>query len=200
MIKYLTAFVLSVIVMSFLACGDDIAVTPKPRMFPRVFYPTKSMATYNSETCPFTFNYLGYNKILKDTFIFEGKPMSDCWFDVHSKDLNASLHCSYYGTNGSKSISTHIDDAFRIAGNHNTKANYRKEDVISNKYGVKGLLFSIEGPVASPIQFYLTDNDKHFFRASLYFNSKVNPDSTAAVLEYIKPDIDSLISSFRWKN
>ena len=60
-------------------------------------------------------------------------------------------------------------------------------------------MFDIDGPVASPTQFYLTDEDKHFFRASLYFNSKVNPDSTAQVLEFLKPEIDTLLSSFKWK-
>lgn len=186
-------------ILALFSCGGKSVLTPKPRMFPRVFYPTKSLVSYENKACPFIFKYGGYNKILKDTFVFEGKPMSDCWFDIHSKDLNASLHCSYYRSDGKKTISTHIDDAFKIAGNHNTKANYRKEDIIANKYGVKGLMFNIEGPVASPIQFYLTDNDKHFFRASLYFNSKVNPDSTAAILDFIRPDIDSLIASFRWK-
>ena len=82
---------------------------------------------------------------------------------------------------------------------HNIKANYRKETIIDNGHGVKGILFEIEGPVASPLQFYLTDEKDHFFRASLYFNSKVNPDSTAPVLKYLRSDIDTLIASFKWK-
>jgi gliding motility-associated lipoprotein GldD len=113
--------------------------------------------------------------------------------------LNASLYCSYYRITKDKSISALINDAFNIAGKHNIKANYRRETIIENKNGVKGILFDIEGPVASPVQFYLTDDKNHFFRASLYFNSKVNPDSTAPVLSFIKTDIDTLISTFRWK-
>jgi gliding motility-associated lipoprotein GldD len=182
-----------------IGCREEIVTTPKPRMYPRVFYPEKSVATYTTADCPFTFDYAGYNNILRDTFIFDGKPSSDCWFDLHTKSLNASLHCSYYEAKSPKDISSHIDDAFQITGNHNIKANYRKEDAIQNKYGVTGLMFSLEGPVASPLQFYLTDNKNHFFRASLYFNAKVNPDSTAAILAFMKPDIELMISSFKWK-
>lgn len=187
-------------VLCFTSCGDESIKTPKPRMYPRIMYPIETgNSSYSTSDCPFTFTYPSYCTILKDSFVFEGKPASNCWFDINAKDLNLSLHCSYYPLSGAKSLTKHIEDAFKIAGNHNSKANYRKEDPIVNQYGVKGLIFNIEGPVASPVQFYLTDDKKHFFRASLYYNSKVNPDSTAAVYNFIKPEIDSLIATFKWK-
>jgi gliding motility-associated lipoprotein GldD len=193
-------FSVLLVVFVFTSCSDDALKTPKPRMYPRIMYPAKSSSiSYTASDCPFTFNYPGYCTIQKDSFVFEGKPTSNCWFDINSKDLNLSLHCSYYPLDGPKSLSKHIEDAFKIAGNHNSRANYRKEDRIENKNGVKGLIFNIEGPVASPVQFYLTDDKRHFFRASLYYNSKVNPDSTAAVYTFIKPELDSLIATFRWK-
>ena len=154
---------------------------------------------FDTTLCSFGFRYADFNKIVKDSFKFEGKPADPCWFDLRSKDLNTSLHCSYYNINDKKDLSSLIDDAFNLAGKHNVKANYRKETIIENKYGVKGILFDIEGPVASPTQFYLTDEKNHFFRASLYFNSKVNPDSTAPILTFVKQDIDTLIATFRWK-
>ena len=186
-------------ILIFVSCNGDGIKTPKPRMYPRVFFPERSYTKYDTSHCPFVFKYASYNKILRDSFIFEGKPVSDCWFDINSHDLNASIHCSYYEVNSQKTLSKLIEEAFKIASNHNTKANFRKEDVILNSYGVKGLMFHIDGPVASPIQFYLTDEKHHFFRASLYFNSRVNPDSTAIVLDFIKPDIDSIIANFQWK-
>jgi gliding motility-associated lipoprotein GldD len=183
----------------FIACSNNDNMVARPRMYPRVFYPKVQNTSYISSQCPFTFNYPDYCSVQKDSFIFEGKPVSDCWFDLHSKDLNMSLHCSYYPINGEKSLSKHIEDAFKIAENHNAKANYRNETKLENKHGAGGLMFNIEGPVASPLQFFLTDEKKHFFRASLYFNAKVNPDSTMAILNFVKPSIDSLISTFKWK-
>jgi len=181
------------------SCSEQAVKSPKPRMYPRVIYPEKNYVNFDTTLCSFGFKYPKYNTIQQDNFKFEGKPTDPCWFDLSSKDLNTSLHCSYYNINNKKDISSLIDDAFNLAGKHNVKANYRKETIIENKYGVKGILFDIEGPVASPIQFYLTDEKTHFFRASLYFNSKVNPDSTAPVLTFVKQDIDTLIATFRWK-
>jgi gliding motility-associated lipoprotein GldD len=187
------------IAIFIISCENNVAKTPKPRMFPRVIYPEKTYSSFDTSICNFTFRIPNYSKIVKDSFIFEGAPTHPCWFDIEIKDLNATLHCSYYEITEKKNLSELINDAFNIAGKHNIKANYRKETVINNTSGVKGILFDIEGPVASPVQFYLTDEKMHFFRASLYFNSKVNPDSTAPVLQFLKADVDSLISTFNWK-
>jgi gliding motility-associated lipoprotein GldD len=119
--------------------------------------------------------------------------------DLNLTSLNASIHCSYYEISGTRSLTSLVNDAFNLAGKHNIKANYRKESVIDNGSGVKGILFEIDGPVASPLQFYITDEKKHFFRASLYFNATVNPDSTAPVLQFLRPDLDTLISTFSWR-
>ncbi len=186
-------------IVSLFACSENSIKTPKPRMYPRVIYPAKNYVQFDTSHCGFSFKYPNYNTIEQDSFKFEGKPANPCWFDLQSKDLNTSLHCSYYKIDNKKDLSSLIDDAFNLAGKHNVKANYRKEIIIENKYGVKGILFDIEGPVASPTQFYLTDEKNHFFRASLYFNSKVNPDSTAPILTFVKQDIDTLIASFQWK-
>jgi gliding motility-associated lipoprotein GldD len=194
-ILYFLIFVLLV----FIGCAEENMQTPKPRMYPKVIYPEKTYQDFDSTFCNFKFKFPNYSEIVQDSFVFEGKPSGACWFDIKNKDLNTSLHCSYYHISKDKDLSTLINDAFNIAGKHNIKANYRKETTIVNKYGVKGILFDIEGPVASPTQFYLTDEKNHFFRASLYFNSKVNADSTAPILKFVKQDIDTLIASFSWK-
>jgi len=187
-----------IIVLVAMSCGEESLKTPKLRMYPRVNYPQKTYTDFDSSMCNFSFRIPNYVTVVQDSFIFDGKPSHPCWFDLQFKGLNASLHCSYHKLTAQKDLSSYVNDAFTIAGKHNIKANYRKETVIANKNGVKGILFEIEGPVASPLQFYLTDEKHHFFRSSLYFNSKVNPDSTAPVLQFVRTDIDSLISTFRW--
>ena len=61
-----------------------------------------------------------------------------------------------------------------------------------------GILFKIEGNVATETQFFLTDSSKNFIRGSLYFNNKVNPDSMAIIQKFIDQDIENLISTFEW--
>jgi gliding motility-associated lipoprotein GldD len=193
-------FLSLVLIHALFSCSEEAMKMPKPRMFPKVDYPVASgNLKFDTTFCNFTFQYPEYAKVVQDSFFYEGKPIHPCWFDINIPALNASLHCSYYKVTKEKDLSSLINDAFNIAGKHNIKANFRKESVIENASGAKGILFDIEGPVASPLQFYLTDEKNHFFRASLYFNSKVNPDSTAPVLKFIRPEIESMIASFEWK-
>ena len=193
-LRIITLFCLQVVLFS---CGDDI-VTPKTRMYPKVELPAKKYLTYQRDGCPFTFDYPAYGLIKKDSSFFKKNVISDCWFDIRIDTLNTSIHCNYVEISDKNSIDKLINDAFTIAGKHNIKANARKESMIENDYGVNGLFFDIDGPVAMPVQFYVTDNKKHFFRGYLYFNAKVNPDSTAPVLAFMRQDLEKLLETFQW--
>lgn len=186
-------------ILSLVACDEELAA-PKKRMYPRIDFPVKSYTSYQNEDCPFTFDYPAYAEIKKDSLFFQDKVVSNCWFDIRIDSLNTSIHCNYVEISGENTIDKLVNDAFTIAGKHNIKANARKESQILNDYGVSGLFFDIDGPVAMPVQFYVTDTVKHFFRGSLYFNAKVNPDSTAPVLKFIKADIEKMLESFQWKD
>ncbi len=183
-----------------LSCEEEGVKVPRPRMYPKVDYPDKAYKDFDNKDCSFSFRQPVYSVVVQDSFQFEGRPASDCWFDIQTKNLNASLHCSYYPLSEKHNLSSLINDAFALAGKHNIKANYRRENKIETENGVKGILFEMEGPVASPVQFYLTDEKKHFFRGSLYFNARVDSDSTRPVLQFIMADIDTMITSFKWRN
>ena len=58
---------------------------------------------------------------------------------------------------------------------------------------------NIEGDVATPFQFYLTDSTTHFLRGSLYVKSKINQDSLAPVYEFLKRDAMHMINTFQWQ-
>lgn len=181
------------------ACGGDKVYTPKPRMYPRVMYPEKTYEVKEMDYCDFSFRVPSYMKVIQDQYFYDDKVIDPCWFDLKVRELNATLHCSYYPVTSQKALDTLINDAFKVTNKHNIKANYIEEALVYNpKDRVYGLVFDVDGPVASPVQFYLTDSTHHFFRASLYFDSKVNPDSTAPVLKFLHQDIDTLISTWRW--
>ena len=89
-------------------------------------------------------------------------------------------------------------DAFELADWHNKRANYIDEMIIQKGNSVSGFAFLIEGPAASPFQFYLTDSTEHFLRGSLYFNTEARPDSLAPVYEFIEEDLVHMIETFEW--
>lgn len=180
------------------ACQGDEAITPKPRMYPKINFPAQEYTVFQSAGCPMQFDIPVHARMVKDSGFFEKSMLGECWFDLLLDTLNASLHCSYLPIRKKDELGNLINDAFDLAGKHNIKANARRESVISNANGVGGLFFEIDGPVATPIQFFLTDSTKHFFRASLYFNAKVNPDSTAPVLQFVRKDIEKMLETFAW--
>ncbi|MEE9439933.1 MAG: hypothetical protein V3V14_13080 [Saprospiraceae bacterium] len=167
-------------------------------MYPRVMFPVKDYNTFDSEICHFKFKKPTYAVEKTNMKFFNEKPTNSCWFDLYIKELNCSIHFSYSPIDNKNTIDNLITDAFVLVAKHNVKAEYRNEKVIKNKNGVNGLLFEIEGPVASPINFYMTDSINHFVRASVYFNSTVNPDSIAPVLDFISTDVEEILRTFKF--
>lgn len=182
------------------SCGNDISVTPKPRTYPKVEYPAQTYQVYEKENCDFTFAYPSYGKIV-NSLDANNEPTADsgCWFDIAFPNFKGRLHCSYYQVDAQKSFEELKKDAFEMADYHNKRANYIDELAI-NRQGdnIEGFVFAIEGPAATPFQFYLTDRDNHFFRASLYFDTKVRPDSIAPIYEFVREDLMKIIETFEW--
>lgn len=181
------------------ACRKDISL-PRPHAYPRILFPAGSFILVDQNYCPLRFEFPSYGQVVQDTLFLNEKPSHPCWFTIQVPALNASLHCSY-GPIGSKSDYDHyLEDEYKLLAKHNIKADFRDEIVLNNPHGVHGMAFEIEGPVASPYQFYFTDSTRHFFRASLYFNAQVNADSTKPALEFLIRDIRHMQETFEWKN
>lgn len=186
--------------LSFLlSCQETKIGIPKPRMYPKVEYPNRNVVNFDESYCNISFSYPDYFQVKQDEYFFEEKPLNPCWFDLNSKKLNSQVHCSYLEIKDRAHFDKLVGDSFRMAAKHNQKADYRREQVIDNPdANVYGLVFEMDGPVASPLQFFVTDSVQHFFRGSLYFNSKVNPDSIAPVYQFVKRDVLGLIETFQW--
>lgn len=195
-IKYLSCII--VVSICLVSCGEAPVPVPKPRMYPRVDFPERGYQQYENENCDYTFEYPKYATINRDKYQYGDQASNQCWFNIDFSELNASIYCDYTKIENDM-FGSLIQDAFKIVGKHNSKANFREENIIQNEQGVGGLLFDIKGPVATPYQFYLSDSTEHFFRASLYFNSRVNPDSMQIIHNFVKKDIDHMIRTFSWK-
>ncbi len=182
-----------------LSACEETVYTPKPRGFPRVIYPVKSYQPFDENYCHFTFQYPTYAVVQRDTVFFDEKPPSDCWFNLFIPSLNATLHCSYYAIDAKNTFEKLRKDAFDLADKHTSKADFIDELPIKKPNGVAGFVFDIQGPAASPFQFYLTDSTRNFLRGALYFNTKTRPDSLAPVFDFVKKDVIEMINTFEWK-
>lgn len=193
---------LCLLLYGFISCDNNNAIIPKPRMYPKVIFPSNSIRTYTNTNCPFTFEYPAYYNVVKDSSKIAGVKATDkqCWFNLDSEALKMTLHLSYLSIIDRKDLDTHVKDAFTLADEHNIKASFRKEELIEHEENnVTGLLFEIEGDVAAPLQFYVTDSTRHFLRASLYFNTKVNQDSTKIIYDFMRKDVVHLLETIRFR-
>ena len=191
-------FILFIAIIMISACNGDRVPTPKPRMFPKVEYPKQSYEDFTLEACNFTFKSPAYSEVKTGIKFFNEESAHPCWFDLQLDVFKGSIHFSYIPIAGENTLDKLVSDAFRIVEQHNTKAEYREEILIENGNGVNGLQFNLEGPVASPINFFMTDTTNHFVRASLYFNASVDPDSIAPILDFVSKDVQKIIQTFEW--
>jgi gliding motility-associated lipoprotein GldD len=181
------------------ACdGDDYG--PKPRTYPRIVYPEGGYTDFNEGFCPFTFQKPVYATVEHDTTFFDRRAPSDCWFNLAVPSLNAKVYFSYYPIKDRAGFDELIKDAFEMTNKHNVKASFIEEISIARpKDNVHGIVFNVDGPVASPYQFFLTDSSRHFVRGALYFNTQSKPDSLAPVIAFMKRDVNMLVETLQWK-
>lgn len=188
-----------VVAIFWVSCTSDVEYLPKPRSFPRVDLPEKSYQKFAEDYCNFTFEYPTYAHIEQDTDFFDKKAKHECWFNVVMPELNGNIHFSYYPIETDTSFDKLMSDAFRLAEEHNKKADYIDGYPLQKPNGVSGFVFDIEGPVASPFQFFLTDSTNHFLRGSVYIRAEARPDSLKPIIDFIKLDAMQLLNTFEWR-
>lgn len=188
---------LLIVFTCFFACNNAERPLPKPHQYPRVDFPQKKYNDFSDIECDVRFKIPAYSLVEKKTAFFDEKPLHPCWFDVTFPAFNGRLHCSYFDVTNREVFDELVDDVFDLVSKHRSKASFARESIIE-KEDVNGILFDIDGPVASPYLFYLTDSTSHFFMGSMYFKNKVNPDSMQIIHDFVREDVVTLLESFEW--
>jgi len=98
-------------------------------------------------------------------------------------------------------LAEYLEDAHTLVNKHIPKASaISQRAYVDGENHVYGLVYQIRGAdAASPCQFYLTDSVANFIRGALYFNNIPNNDSLAPVIDFLRSDVEHMISTFRWK-
>lgn len=168
--------------------------SPKPRGYFRIHLPEKEYIEF-SENFPYSFDYPKYAKVVS----YEGEQNQKYWINLVFPEFNAEVNISYKEVNDTN-LPLLLEHSWTFIEKHNIKADAVSDNwFYDNDKKVYGGVFEIKGNVASPMQFFLTDSVKHFFRGALYFLEIPNKDSLYPVIEFIKPDIFRLVESLKWK-
>lgn len=188
-----------IVLLSFFSCSEE-GGTPKPRIYPKVFYPERGdYERIQPEDCPLSFEIPAYTAVERDSRYHQFNPAHPCWFNIHYPMFQANVYCSYVPLDGMADFDGYKSDAFEITDQINKRSDFMEEIPYENSEGVGGMVFDFRGPAASPMQFFLSDSSRHFFKGALYYNTQNEPDSLGPVSRFIKKDIERMLSSFRWE-
>ena len=175
-----------------IGCKEELSI-PKPPTYLRLDLPGHSYKRYRA-ACGYSFDAAEVFQI-RDVVDTTGKVM--CHKDINMPNLNAVMHFSYIPM--VEPLSTYVNFANDKVDEHKLKATAIEDrQVINAKNKVYGTFFELQGDVASPFQFYLTDSSTRFVSGVVYFNSRPNYDSLRPSLDYLKIDLIRMMESFKW--
>lgn len=185
-ILYLIFFTLIV------ACGEE-KNTPKPPTYLKLNLPDHHYASFKEQNCSYSFDLASLYEIKEVT----SEGTITCHKDIYLGPLNGVMHFSYI--NMEKPLADYINFAINKVDEHKIKASAIEDtSFINPKTNVYGTLFELQGDVASPFQFYLTDSISKFVSGVVYFNMSPNYDSLKPSLDYLKVDLYRMIETFKW--
>ena len=171
------------------SCSNPV---PKPYGYYRINLPEHQYKRFTGYP-DFSFDLSQYANIESVIDTVKGE-----WFNINYPAFNAKIYCTYSPIKPSQ-LNTFLNDKHRFVYLNVVKADAITEQSFANpEKRVYGILYHLDGNVATPLQFALTDSTAHFFGASLLFDAVPNQDSITPVLNYIKEDVKQLIESFEW--
>lgn len=172
-----------------LSCSGNEHYVPKPSTYLSLYLPERNYEVYQDD-CGYSFNKSEY---------FDVKPAgnSACNRDITLTDLNGTIHLSRIDMD--TTLAAYVNYTIDKIGEHKVMATAIFDSVIIREDAkVYGTFFELQGNVASPLQFYLTDSTSRFMSGMVYFNSRPNYDSLKPVLNFVKKDILELMNTIEW--
>ncbi|MBK8227535.1 MAG: hypothetical protein IPK70_10225 [Flavobacteriales bacterium] len=177
-------------VLLLASCEDD--TVPRPKGWPRLDLPSEAHERWRQDGAPFSTELPSYARIAERRAEGEAR-----WYDLRFAGQRATVHLTYSAVQAN--LPELIEDAHEFKRKHEAKAaRIRSERMLRDSARVFGTLFDVEGDVASPCVFYLTDSTDHFLYGALYFDSPPNSDSLAPVTARLRADIRHMAATLEW--
>lgn len=173
------------------SCGGNKNHVPKPPTYLELNFPERNYELY-TDSCGYSFDKPSYFKV-------KNVNGSKCNRDIEFLTLNGVLHLSRIDMD--TSLAAYINYSINKVDEHKIKATAIFDStIIRQEDRVFGTFFELQGNVASPIQFYLTDSTSRFINGVVYFDSEPNYDSIKPVLDFVKKDILKLMTTLKWED
>ncbi len=185
------SYLIMILPLMFFSCEEETPV-PKPPTYLRLELPGHDYKPV-MDSCPVHFE-------LSELYTFRTIEAKENMYQGEIKlgPLNGSIYLHYWDM--TEPLAYYINNANDEIDRHKVKASkIADEQHLRPADRVFGTFFELQGDVATPFQFYLTDSVSRFAYAEVLFNSTPNYDSLKPSLDYLRVDLDHMIESFKWK-
>ena len=188
-----TKLAILAVLITITGCEQDYL--PKPKGYNRFDLPAHEYVQL-PDSLPYQFEFSRYARLLRDTSWISDK----YWVEIYYPEYRANIHLTYKTVNNADSLKGYLDDAYFLTAKHQIKA-YAIDESIAQTPNDKTVVYAeLDGEVPSQFQFFTTDSTRHFLRGALYFNTKVQNDSLAPAIEYVKVDIVHMMNTLKWSD
>jgi len=208
--------VLGCLLMLLMACNSNY--TSRKKGYFKIDLPEHQYQVFNKQNFPYSFEYPVYATVIQDSTYFDSTPENNYWINLDFPAFNARLFMSYKiigglapykikqadgsykDSLGVNQFDLMVNDAFNLTNKNDVIASSIKDSLIRNPNGISGVFFKVGGNAATASQFFLSDTTKNFIRGALYFDATPNADSLRPVQEFLRKDLEHLISTFEFKS
>lgn len=181
------------ILLVLASCSTDFK--PKPKGFNRLVLPAQEYQA-SPDSLPYQFEYSKHARLLRDSSWISERH----WVEIYYPELKANIHITYKRLNNREEfLKELLDDAYNLTSKQQIKASAIDELITTTPSGKTAVIAEIAGEVPSQFQFTMTDSSKNFLRGALYFNTKVQNDSLAPAIDFMKKETMHFINTLDWR-
>lgn len=191
-IKFFKSSLILLVSVLFLSvsCSTKERPIPKPPTYLELIFPERVYNSYTDE-CGYSYTKPGY-------FSVKNSASSSCNRNIDFEGLNGTLFISRIDMD--TSLAAYVNYSIDKVDEHKVKATAIFDTTfIHQEKRVFGTFFELQGNVASPFQFYVTDSTDRFINGVVYFNTRPNYDSIKPVLDFVKEDLYRFINTLEWE-
>jgi len=169
---------------------------PKPKGYNRLALPPLEYQA-SPDSLPYSFEYSRHARLLRDSSWYSEKH----WVEIYYPELKANIHITYKRLNNREEfLKELLDDSYNLTSKQQIKASGIDELITVTPSGKTAVIAEISGEVPSQFQFTMTDSSRNFLRGALYFNTRVQNDSLAPAIDFMKKETLHFINTLQWKN
>ena len=187
-------------ILFLVSMGCSSNYTPKPKAYLRIGLPEKSYQNLQIDVLPCTFEYPQYADVLSIPNV-DDSTRKKAQTTIEFPSLNGTIYLTYGHLDSAQQLYAYVDSSYQMMFkiHEGMLTGIMERTYEDEEHHVYGVLYELKGArVASPYQFYVTDRESHFLRGALYFHTEPNNDSLAPAINFLKEDIEHLMSTLRW--